>query len=253
MERRNSLTVLILMLAALRVVHPQAVGTDCNGKTFICLDDLRYQVCWESSSGQTATTDLGVFECDSNQYCSNEDQSACSSTTTTTTQASTTTFSTTTTEESSTVTSTQSTTTDPTSTDPTTDSTSTTSSTTESSFYCRKTGRFPHDSDCHKYYLCIVLPFGNYETAETCLFGWVFDPVSQRCTADQSKCQLQPQSFTCTSVGRFPDPSDSTRYFWCRWNASSSRYELMKMTCSFGFPFDANRGRCSGLLGFIGL
>nr|XP_019543746.2 bypass of stop codon protein 1-like [Aedes albopictus] len=254
----ESLTVLILTVTIFHTVHPQSVGTDCNGKTFICLDDVRYQTCSETSTtGQTQTTDLQVFECDSTQYCSNEYQSACSSLATTSSTTSTT--STTTVEETTTplTTTTQesSTTSTSTTTESTTTSSSTTSSTTTttvSSFYCYQTGKFPHPSDCHKYYLCVVLPFGNYETAETCLLGWVFDPVGRRCTTDQTKCDLQPQPFTCTSSGRFPDPSDTTRYFWCRWNAASASYKLIKGTCAFGFTFDANRGRCSGLLGLLG-
>ncbi|XP_062559661.1 uncharacterized protein LOC134224347 [Armigeres subalbatus] len=271
------------MAAVLPTAHLQTVGSDCNGKTFLCTDDLHYQICSPSSSTEgTETTDLQVYECDTSQYCSNANTDACSSsassTSTATTLVSSTTSSETVSQSSTTdngssttssTSSSSSTTIVPTTssetvsqsstTDDGSSTTSTTSSssssttidptTTELPFSCDLTGRYPHSSDCHKYHLCVVLPFFNYDTVGTCLFGTVFDPDSQRCTADQNKCQLQPQSFNCTSAGRFPDPSDSTRYFWCRWNAFSSSYELIKMKCPFGITFDASKAKCSGFFG----
>ncbi|XP_065083272.1 uncharacterized protein LOC135705448 [Ochlerotatus camptorhynchus] len=216
--------ILLIVTTALHVVQPQAVGTDCNGKTFLCLDTQSFQTCSQSSSGQTQTFDTTVNACPVNQLCSNADSSACSSSTTT--QAGTTTS--------------------------TTAQPSTTSqpmtTTTESPFTCEKSGRFPHESECHEFYLCLWYPFGIVKIESTCLFGMVFDPTTQRCAQDQTKCQLQQPSFTCTSAGKFPDPSDSTRYFLCRWNGT--RYELLKKTCWLGFTFNADQSKCNGFIGF---
>ncbi|XP_049530697.1 uncharacterized protein LOC125948550 [Anopheles darlingi] len=109
-------------------------------------------------------------------------------------------------------------------------------------FVCTAAGRFPHPTDCHKYYICFWLPFGLYNLEQNCLAGFAYNPTLERCTADQSVCF--PGQFTCTAPGRFPDPADPTKYFWCVWNAFGG-YLQYGLQCPLGQVFNQFRGRCA--------
>lgn len=111
-------------------------------------------------------------------------------------------------------------------------------------FVCQRSGRFPHPDNCHRYYLCVWLPFGLYDVEQSCILGWAYNPLLQRCTADQAPCF--PNQFTCTAPGRFPDPTANTRYFWCVWNVLGG-YLQYNLDCPPGQTFDAYRRSCAAV------
>ncbi|XP_065083294.1 probable endochitinase [Ochlerotatus camptorhynchus] len=213
-QRNPCLKLTLVLIATFHSVHSQLTGTDCSGKTYYCLNDQQFQVCIDLPGGNSQTVDDLAYPCPSDSFCDNAGQSECDSQTRPTTMTTVAPVSTTTTNLPS---------------------------STEAPFSCTKPGRFPNRNDCHRYYTCTA---GLRQTDSSCIFGMAFDPVGQRCTSDQSPCQSK---FSCQSSGRFPDPSDSSSYFWCL--RIGSGFTMYHMSCAFGQPFDPIKGRCAGWLG----
>lgn len=206
----------------------QLAGTDCNGKTYHCVDSQQFQLCEDLPDGKSQTVDDKVYPCAPNLFCDNAGKSECDSRTTSTPSTTVAPSSTTAAAQSS-----------------TTNSPSSTTSTTEAPVTCTHPGRFPNTTDCHRYYTCTLVPnTGLRQTNYTCRYGMAFSPASQRCSTDQSPCY---PTFTCQSAGRFADPSDTRSYFWCL--KSGSSFMLFHMSCAFGQPFDPVKGRCTGWIG----
>ncbi|XP_055644747.1 mucin-19-like [Toxorhynchites rutilus septentrionalis] len=68
----------IVLIAMQPLVRSQAVGTDCGGKQFLCLDDTRFQVCTDiNGSGRTETVDGITQSCPPDKYCSNDGRFEC--------------------------------------------------------------------------------------------------------------------------------------------------------------------------------
>nr|XP_019544806.2 uncharacterized protein LOC109415394 [Aedes albopictus] len=219
--------VFILAILALSGIQAQQAGTDCNGNSYYCLDPENYQLCADLPDGGSETTDTTVYPCAPDSFCDNSGRAECDSSARPEEAAS---SDESPSDESSTAASSS---TNP---DSTVDSES-------STFSCSTAGRFPDSGDCRSYYTCLQLPLGLSQLHSSCLFGMAFDPITQRCSSNQSPCQTD---FSCSTVGVFPDPQDRTSYYRCQRNGSG--YESFHMKCGIGQRFNVRQGRCS-LLG----
>lgn len=73
-----SLLFVLLQIALQPMVRSQAVGTDCGGKGFLCLDDTRFQLCSDTGgTGRTETVDDIARSCSPDTYCSNDGRFEC--------------------------------------------------------------------------------------------------------------------------------------------------------------------------------
>ncbi|CAO1400915.1 unnamed protein product [Diamesa serratosioi] len=61
------------------------------------------------------------------------------------------------------------------------------------------------------------------------------------CSATRDeRCATLPAKFTCTSVGRFPDPDDCRLFYNCDWNDEETDIVAEVMSCRTGEVFDLN-------------
>ncbi|XP_058062956.1 fibrous sheath CABYR-binding protein-like [Anopheles bellator] len=61
------------------LVRPQTGGTDCNGKDYLCLDDVRFQLCVDYGNGRPTTVNDEVQQCPAGTFCSNSGHFECDS------------------------------------------------------------------------------------------------------------------------------------------------------------------------------
>lgn len=117
------------------------------------------------------------------------------------------------------------------------------SSTTEKRFFCELPGSYPHESNCHKYYVCVQRPYGFIRLEVSCYFNMAFDPALHRCVFSQRACHPTREAFVCPSDGKFPDSSGSGgKYYWCVENGTD--YLMYQMRCPYGQRFNADAGQC---------
>ncbi|XP_053671488.1 retinitis pigmentosa 1-like 1 protein [Anopheles nili] len=60
-------------------VRLQSGGTDCRGKDYLCLDDVRFQLCVDYGDGRPTTVNEEVQQCPQGTFCSNAGQYECDS------------------------------------------------------------------------------------------------------------------------------------------------------------------------------
>ncbi|XP_049277795.1 cell surface glycoprotein 1-like [Anopheles funestus] len=60
-------------------VRPQTGGTDCHGKDYLCLDDVRFQLCVDYGDGKPTTVNDEVQHCPQGTFCSNSGHFECDS------------------------------------------------------------------------------------------------------------------------------------------------------------------------------
>ncbi|XP_052901879.1 mucin-5AC-like [Anopheles moucheti] len=60
-------------------VRPQTGGTDCHGKDYLCLDDVRFQLCVDYGDGKPTTVNDEVQNCPQGTFCSNSGHYECDS------------------------------------------------------------------------------------------------------------------------------------------------------------------------------
>uniref|UniRef100_A0A182W0S7 Chitin-binding type-2 domain-containing protein n=1 Tax=Anopheles minimus TaxID=112268 RepID=A0A182W0S7_9DIPT len=60
-------------------VRPQTGGTDCHGKDYLCLDDVRFQLCVDYGDGKPTTVTDEVQVCPQGTFCSNSGHFECDS------------------------------------------------------------------------------------------------------------------------------------------------------------------------------
>ncbi|KXJ69714.1 hypothetical protein RP20_CCG026042 [Aedes albopictus] len=319
----------IITFTNLPQVELQAIGTDCNGKKFICIDSNRFQVCADVPGARTETTDDVTHVCALDTFCYNDGMVECDSTTLFDEMALTETgdtltisnnaddsemsnlgggsttsgisnLNTLTVSSSSSSDTTQEGTedypledsnlsdttnmTEMASTDfsassnispespmstldseytemrfdaAVTDGTPATfensanedldaviqPTSTEKRFFCELPGSYPHESNCHKYYVCVQRPYGFIRFEVSCYFNMAFDPALHRCVFSQRACHPTREAFVCPSDGKFPDPSGSDgKYYWCVENGTD--YLMYQMRCPYGQRFNADVGQC---------
>lgn len=78
---RQFLLLSVYLLQGLLVsgVRPQTGGTDCHGKDYLCLDDVRFQLCVDYGDGKPTTVNDEVQLCPAGTFCSNSGQFECDS------------------------------------------------------------------------------------------------------------------------------------------------------------------------------
>lgn len=111
---------------------------------------------------------------------------------------------------------------------------------TTQSFKCNDTGRFAHPSSCEKYHFC----FNKNEDHKVfnCPNHLAFDSVTQTCVHSFAVCASAPK---CTHDKRiFPNPTDKSTYFECKFRHLSKHFVLRKRNCAAGREFDAELGYC---------
>lgn len=115
----------------------------------------------------------------------------------------------------------------------------TTPSESSGSFKCQSTGKFPHNSDCHKFYIC----FGEIQGNMTCGGDQVFDKVFLRCSDDFALCPTTPK---CQNhMQRLRDPHDSRRYFICIRSRNWRRLSAYRRSCRTDEVFDSQKVKCT--------
>ncbi|EAT47862.1 AAEL001021-PA [Aedes aegypti] len=360
MQRVLLLFLLRFIITIISIPHAdlQTIGTDCNGKSFICIDSNQYQICIDQPGGRSETVDDVGHLCPPDTYCNNDEVVECGSTkpsgadgspvsisgmdsfsvsSSTTMEILTAVMdseianfgtldtipaipsetpeaisvvgdtavltpntltippisSTVETEEDmeeNTTIDLGSTETDATTDGSSTDSTESLSSSTEpatstfatisiesqpedtapetsmsiplstppespattstegKSFVCKSPGRYPHESDCRKYYVCVPLQNGLSKLEVSCSFNMAYDPILQRCVANrQNLCQPLKDTFACISVGRFPDSSNPAHYVLCSKNGDA--FQMYQLACPLGQRFNAVLGQCQNWFG----
>ncbi|XP_065090272.1 mucin-2-like [Ochlerotatus camptorhynchus] len=144
---------------------------------------------------------------------------------------------------------------------------------TSESFVCTAVGRFPDpmSTDCKGYYLCSTTVAGVYETVQTqCPSITIFsaeqnrcvimsqyqcptatttstvEPTTQETTFTTPSIATSPGIFSCTSIGRHPDPSqpDCSKYKYCLLTATNEFLEYT-FNCPSGSYFNPLELRCS--------
>lgn len=68
---------IIVMIVTLHMVQSQVIGTDCNGKDYLCLDDRRFQTCIDFGNGNMQTIDEETLPCPRGTFCTNSGRSRC--------------------------------------------------------------------------------------------------------------------------------------------------------------------------------
>lgn len=106
-------------------------------------------------------------------------------------------------------------------------------------FKCRSTGKFPHPTDCHKFYLC----WGEIQGNLTCGPDQVFDKTLLRCSDDWSVCKKTPQCKR--NKQSLPDPEDDQKYFICIRSRNWRRLSAYHRSCKQGQVFSPRKQRCS--------
>ncbi|EAT47863.1 AAEL001028-PA [Aedes aegypti] len=220
------------MTFAFNIIQAQLAGMDCNGNTYFCVDSDNYQICSDLPEGRTETTDTTTYPCPPDLFCDNSGRAECDSSTRPATNMEP--------VDETLPNPSQSETPSETSAEADQAPEEPSSTTTTPLFSCKEAGRFPDSTSCHNYYICLQLPLGLSQIHTNCLFGMAFDPITLRCSSDQSSCQTD--SF-CTDEGVFPDLSDRSGYFRCTWNGSG--YEKYHMKCGLGQRFNEAQGRCT--------
>ncbi|OXA44838.1 probable endochitinase [Folsomia candida] len=155
---------------------------------------------------------------------------------------------------------------------PTTAATTTTAApTTPAPFTCKtEEGTFKHETDCTKYYRCVIIAGTMRKYDMTCPANSYFDAAKLLCvsgscpattiattapttgstttatTGSTAKATTGPTTtpapFTCTAEGTYPDPAGCTKYVTCRIISGSMR--TYNYTCPAESHFDAAKRMC---------
>lgn len=196
-------------------------GIDCGGKKYWCPTIYNYQRCAVQPDGTFRTTSKDVTSCPGGNFCDNNGLYECDSLESPPSVSSTTTTETPTTETS-------------TSTEPPT-TTSTEPPTTPilgelSGYTCSGTGIFPHPTDCHRYINCYISNSKYLTSQLQCPNDLVYHSELGGCTRDTTPCDNL--EFKCEAIGRFADPLNPNKYFWCL--KVMGIFQKLKYSCPVG-------------------
>lgn len=102
---------------------------------------------------------------------------------------------------------------------------------------CTTPGTFAVESDCRRYYACVLTTEGFLQHEFRCpdYNGRLFYNEEKGLCDDP--CDWRPPEFECSSEGRFADPTDCRQYFVCTWDASVNTYRQVLQKCPDGFEW----------------
>lgn len=218
------------------------IGTDCNAKDFICVDQTSFLVCIDDGNGSTLSVDNEVHLCSQGNICDNDQQTECSTTEDQTSTHSTSNSNEATTEDQSQVTNSE---------ENTTEKSIEVEMTTEAviqpkpippPFECVASGKFPDANDCELYHVCIWTPFGTFTIDRSCN-GLTYDPILRKCSEDASTCNAE--TFKCTETGRFEDPANAQQYILCVKSLLGDQFAQYILRCPFLTIFDKVQQKCT--------
>lgn len=110
-------------------------------------------------------------------------------------------------------------------------------------FHCRFFGRYAHESDCRRYYVCYGP--GTSHTERTCRDGQAFHPRHLRCGEDWSACKFIP--FCKENYQVLPDFHHKQHYYVCvrrNYYIFGEDFNVYRRTCQSGMIFNIQKKSC---------
>lgn len=120
-------------------------------------------------------------------------------------------------------------------------------------FVCQIAGRFPHESDKTKYYLCIPSKNHFVQRLATCPRGEEFDLKDRECEDIDDNSSLSKNSteeddsddeddFRCVRAGKFAHPKNNRKYYECKWKRNQLKAD--EKECKKNERFDPIEQDC---------